>query len=400
MSYRLHILGFLCFCLHLGLILHHTYWTASQQNTRLFPRPESVPVTDRWHNFLDLNRWDSGHYRTIVLQGYRNSEAPDQPLHTIQWYPGYPLIAKAIHGVVGGNPYVIFSVLSALFTLGFWLLLWSPTMATVVGKKSLAWTSVLILSWPGGFYWFAGMTEPLVGLLILFSIHLLFCQKLNGVVAVLAYGTSVKQIFIPLVIAIFSWEWLRAKPKSVFFFLKIPVALAGFLAFGIYSWIHFNNFWASSDFTIQNYKKTISVLSWFDFNNYATYFWTRGGLITFSSLLFLLIIAVRAADRLPARKEWFSALKKTHSLPPEFLLWWLAFASTTFYVLGDAYTTHPFASIFRFQTTNIPLFLLLAWQFKNLRWWQGAVILFPLAWCFLFWQRQYTVQYWMWQWIA
>ena len=108
-------MGIICFLLHGGLILHHTYFTASKHNTRVFPKTARgrgiIMPPERWHNFLDLNRWDSYHYETILLRGYHDSRDPSKPALAIQWYPGYPLLAKGIYRLTGWKVTFIFSLL-------------------------------------------------------------------------------------------------------------------------------------------------------------------------------------------------------------------------------------------------------------------------------------------------
>ena len=173
------------FIVHGGLIVHHTYYDASLRNTRSFPHASSPDEPKRWHNWLDLNRWDSGCYETITREGYRDPWNPGRPRYVIQWFPGYPLVARFFLALFGCKVTLIFSLLSVLFTLAFWLLLWSPVMIGVLGKKVTEISSVIILCWPGAYYWFAGMTEPLVGLIMLLIIYLWFSQRFNWIVAVL-----------------------------------------------------------------------------------------------------------------------------------------------------------------------------------------------------------------------
>ena len=146
--------GLLCFFIHSGFIVHHTYYSASKKNTRIFPNPPakstktiSIAVPERWHNFLDLNRWDSAYYEQIVKDGYNAKVGSTAPF-TIMWYPGYPLIAKPIHVITGWQPTLIFSILSALFTLPFWLVLWTPAMHSKFGTNTLSAFSALIICWP------------------------------------------------------------------------------------------------------------------------------------------------------------------------------------------------------------------------------------------------------------
>lgn len=398
-----YLVGIVCFTIHLGLIIHHTYCNASQKDTRLVPPAHKYAKAEpqRWHNFLDLNRWDSAHYETIVLKGYRDSNQPNKPQFRIQWFPGYPLLAKCVHWLTGWKVTFIFSLLSASCTLAFWLIFWSPKMFSFFGSKVLATSSILILSWPGAFFWFAGMTEPLVGLILIILIYLWFSGSFKSIVAVLCYATAVKQVFIPVTIAVFTLEILRSHPKPLTIIIKGLIALAGFIAFGLYCWIFFDNFFIFSDLSIAYYQKKISLFSLIDLPFYARFIWKPGGMTAFSSMFLLLIFALRLCQSLPNRERFLDFFKQPQkNLSIELVLWWMALAYTSFCILGDAYARFPFSSIMRYQTVNIPIIFLFSFLFREMSWGKIVCIMIPLSWVFLFWQNIFTVQYWLWEWVA
>jgi len=401
------LIGFICFAIHFGLVFHHTYFDASRKNTRTFP-PAPMRLMayapTRWHNFLDLNRWDSAHYEKIVLQGYRDPDTPGKPLRTIGWYPGYPLLAKCLLWITGWKVTFIFSVLSVLFTLAFWLVLWSPRIVSFFGIKVVTTASIFILTWPGAFFWFAGMTEPLVGFFMVMLLYLWIRQSFNGIVVLLCYATSVKQVFVPVTIALFTIEILRSHPKPSIIISKALMALTGFVGFGVYCWIHFGNFFMPAKYQIAGFKKGISLFSLIDLSHYAKFIWTTGGITAFTSMFFLLITALRISKSWNSWKEipdFFRLPQRDLSI--ELVLWWLALACTTFFVLGNAYASRPylpFMSLMRFQTVNIPFILLLALQFRKMDWWQIFPILIPISWVFLYWQNIFTLRYWFWKWVS
>ncbi len=396
------VIGIVCFTLHFTLIFHHTYFDASQKDTLSFPSsPKEIQQPQRWHNYLDLNRWDAAYYEKIVLQGYQNPDDPSKPSFSILWYPGYPLIAKLVHLKTEWKVSFIFSILSAVFTLGFWLFLWNPRMLSIFEAKALLVTSLLIICWPGGFYWFAGMTEPLIGLLVMILLYLWFSQRFNGIIAVLAFATSVKQLFIPVTFAMVSLEILKSHPKSISFYLKSLVALSGFIGFGLYSWIYFDNFFMSSDLVLSIYEKKINLFSLVDFNHYARYIRSPGGFIAAGSMCFLLVVAFKLTKNFKSWQELSNFfIQPQKELSVEFVLWWLALACTIFFVLGDSYTQYPFAAFMRYQTTNIPIFLLFAFQVRKMSWWKIGLWLIPLASIGLFYQNKFTINYWFWEWVS
>jgi hypothetical protein len=393
-------IGILCSAVHIGLIIHHTYFDASLKNTRTYRKsPSKNSIT--WYNFLDLNRWDYGNYRRIVLNGYRHNENPDKPSRTVQWYPGYPLIAKVIYKVTGWELKTIFSLLSALFTLSFWLVFWSPKMVSVFGKKVLTTASLMILCWPGAFYWFAGMTEPLVAFLLIVTLYLWIGGNFNAIVALLCYATSVKQVFIPVAIAVIILETIRSHPSPPAIIIKGLIALGGYIGFGLYCMYCFGDFFTSSNMCIEIYKKKISLLNLIDFPHYARNLGDLGGITAFFSMYFLLFVGLKLGRRCESVGSFFSYFKERQKeIPVELALWWISLAYTSFCVLGDAYGTKDFMSIFRFQTANILIFLLLAFQFRETPCWKIICLFMPLSWVSLYWQNQFTVMYWLRKWIA
>jgi len=398
-----YLVGIVCFTIHLGLIIHHTYFNASQKDTRLVPPAHQYATAEPqlWHNFLDLNRWDSGHYETIVMKGYRDPDRPEKPPLTVQWFPGYPLLAKCIHWLTGWKVTFIFSLLSALCTLAFWLILWSRRMLSFLGSKVVATSSIIILSLPCAFFWFAGMTEPLVGLLLVILLYLWLNKSFNAIVAVLCYATSVKQVFIPVAIALFTLEILRSHPKPLAITIKGLVSLTGFICFGLYCWIYFDNFFIFSDLSIESYQKKLSLFSLIDLSYYAKFIWKPGGMTAFSSMFLLLIFALRLCKSRPNWKRFLDFFKQPQKeLSIDLVLWWMALAYTSICILGDAYARIPFLSIMRFQTVNIPIILLFSFLFREMAWWKIFCVLLPLSWVFLFWQNIFTVQYWLWKWVA
>jgi hypothetical protein len=433
------LVALLFFALHFGLILHHTYYRASQRNTKTFTAPRQYPQPQRWHNFLDLNRWDSWHYEQIVKYGYDSRAQPSRennralgnhdarprpqsrlslspqpsagsnapaadsksPPARIMWYPGYPLLAKFLSALTSWKISAIFSLLSTLFTLAFWLLLWSPRLNTILGSKVLFLTSVFILIWPGGFYWFAGMTEPVVSFFLLLLFYWCVNSEFNKIALLLSYATAVKQVFIPISGALFALQWLRTRPRWTIFIRNILLSLGGFIAFSLYSWWRFDDFFASSHTCIIQYQKIIALSSLVNLNHYAQQLPSRGGLVAFGSLFFLGIMAVKLLQKWEDiwQIEAFWRMPQ-RDISWEFTLWWLAGCCTLFYILGDAYGRYPFMSIFRFQTTNIFIFILLANYFRASPWWQILCWLIPLGWIALYWQTEYTVMYWLVKWLA
>lgn len=394
-------MGLFCFALHFLLIFHHVYVDASLRGIRVspnrhleFPRP--------WHDWLDFNRWDAGHYENIIVRGYRSPAQPHTPRPTIQWYPGYPLLAKTLCALTGAKPTLIFSLLSLFFTMAFWLVLWLPGMTAHFGKKPVLIVSLLILCWPGAFIWFAGMTEPLVGLLLVLILYLWGTRRPLWIFSVLAFATATKQPFVPVALVIVLFDRLAHGRKALSSMGLLLVSVSGFIAFGLYSLFYFGDFFASSNMAAKEFHIIVNPISLIDLPHYARHLKTFNGVVAAGSMLFLLAMGLRLANigqAGPYVRAFF--FRQSAAVSTETLLWAVALAYTTFSVLGAAYNyTMPFMSMLRYQSVNIPLFFLAASLLRPVAGWKLAVMLVPMAWIGLFWQNLFTVNYWMWKWVT
>ncbi len=383
------------FVVHGALTLVSTYYFASKQDTVEFEnRRKRVREPERWHNYLDLNRWDAAHYERIAEEGYvRNffDEADDPKL--IIWYPGYPLIARGAQALTGLPMTAVFSLLSALFTLAFWQLLWSATLRELLGTKGLLIASLFILAWPGSYYWFAGMTEPLVGLLLIGIVIFYRKNRWSWVAASLALATSIKQVFLALALACSIVDWLEHKNQKLAVLGRFLLSCSGFIAFEIYGRIQLGHFFASGKAGIDWFDKQVSLFSIVDLNNYAADFWSYENQIAFFSMLFLLGVLTGSGS------SWIKSIR-TGSIDAIGFLWWLALAYTTFIIVGNGVGRLPFSSLMRFQTVNIPIVLLIAWSLRSTPTWRLVALFTPVLYIMLYWRNQFTVGYWSWNWIS
>lgn len=398
----------ICFALHFGLIFHHVYITASHHGKRPFPPPSRAFVEKNhttlptaWHPVFDMNRWDSAHYEIITKHGYRSQEANERYYHPIMWYPGYPLAAGLVQRVTGLPTTLVFSILSLAFTFTFWVLLWSPPITDTLGIKAITVSSLLIIAWPGSYYFFAGMTEPLVCLLLLLSLMLWLRNKSIHSGVVLALGTAVKQLFVPVALAYFGLNLLKNRKRPLKHSLIFLLSLTGFFCFGIYGYLYFGNFFISSDTCLAMFEKKLNILSVIDIRHYARHFWKINGITAFAGMALLVGMVPSVLTNRPGSPGLPALLKKTQdTLPVNLVLWWVALAMTSFFILGDAYGETPYMSMLRFQTTNIPLFLLVGYQMRHHAWSTLLFLLLPLVALFLIWQQSFTILYWGWRWIA
>jgi hypothetical protein len=182
------------------------------------------------------------------------------------------------------------------------------------------------------------------------------------------------------------------------------VASSGFLLFGLYSLIAFGNFFMSTDYMVETFHKQVEITSLINLPNYARALSSREGSIAFASMFFLLATGLRLFGTAAKIRELPERLRKPQSLDgTEIAIWWLALSYTSFCVLGNAISDQAFPAFFsflRFQTANVPIFLLIAIQLMRLPSWKLGILGFPLVWVSLYWQQQFTVAYWAWIWVS
>jgi hypothetical protein len=383
------------FLIHSGMTFFSTYYFASKQNTVAFENHiQDTKEPTRWHNYLDLNRWDSAHYEEIATEGYvRNFYDENETLKVIIWYPGYPLIARGVQALTQLPMTAVFSLLSALFTMTFWLLLWSTPLRALLGIKSLLIASLFILCWPGSYYWFAGMTEPLVGLFLIGIIILYQKDRWNSLAGLLAVATSVKQVFLALTLACSIVDLIKHKDNKRAVLGRFLLSCTGFIAFEIYGRVQFGHFFTSAKMGIAWFNKQVSLFSIIDLTNYASNFWHYENQIAFFSMLFLLIVLTGSG------LNWIKPIYNG-SIDTICFLWWLALAYTTFVIAGNGVGRLPFSSLLRFQTVNIPIILLIAWKLRTIPTWRLIMLFTPIVYIMFYWKNDFVIRYWNWHWIS
>jgi hypothetical protein len=147
--------------------------------------------TDTWV------RWDSDHYLDIAQHGYTLVRCPPPRqawCGDAGWFPAYPWLVAAIHGV-GANLYQTAVALSWLLSLGTIALLWTTFLER---RRTLAGILVLVYAAfaPGQVYEYAVFPLSLLALATLAHLWLLTRDRwlaagLAGAVAALAYPVGV-----------------------------------------------------------------------------------------------------------------------------------------------------------------------------------------------------------------
>jgi hypothetical protein len=377
-------IGLVFFLVHVGLIAFHTWVRASDWNTVPIPAPPPVfrpGMPDHWGNALDLNRWDSVLYEDIVRTGYPDAADPSRPSHRVMWFPGYPLIAWVAHRATGLKITLVFSLLSAACTLGFWLLLWSPLLVETLGTRALGVASVLILCWPGAFYWFDGMPEPMALLLFMVAIHCWLAKRRWPLALVLGLATGVKQFFAAVALTFLLLELWETGRITASLVARSLVSIAGLLLFLTYCGLAFGDPLVHFRMVPAHYDMAPTLTNVLDPRPVLRAWPSIGGKTMAVTLVALAL----------------SAVPCLRGPRPHATLWWLAAAVAAFFISSSA--NNPI-SMLRHQTTNAPLALVAALMFVQLPRRVTVALLVPLAALGLVLQSKLTVDYWMWRWVS
>jgi hypothetical protein len=115
-------------------------------------------------------RWDSYRYITIARDGYAWVPA-DPPSSNTGWFPGYPLLIRAVSRGLGVKPALAGRAVAVAFTLGLFALLWTELLPPAPRVQR---TLALLVAgfFPGWVYWHAVFPLSMVIFFFLSSLAL------------------------------------------------------------------------------------------------------------------------------------------------------------------------------------------------------------------------------------
>lgn len=199
------------------------------------------PVQQSWDLIELHNRWDAYWYLSIAAEGYDLRGEAD--ISNVVFFPLYPLLVRMLGPLSGGDlvlaGWIVSSVflMLAVFTLTRLAREFHPDMDPVL-------PALFLLAYPAAFFLNAVYSESLFLFLSLSMV--LFALRRNfflaSVCAALASATRIAGVFlfVPLVV-----EFVQANGWRALLSRRAwPLALApaGALAFFVYHWIAFDDF--------------------------------------------------------------------------------------------------------------------------------------------------------------
>ena len=114
--------------------------------------------------YLRLHRWDAVWYGHIAEHGYRSTVPPtpqDADRSNVAFFPGYPLLARAVAAASGLRIEYALPLTSQLACWGFWTYLLRILQSWRVSARLAFGTVVIILSHPAAFFLVVGYSESL-----------------------------------------------------------------------------------------------------------------------------------------------------------------------------------------------------------------------------------------------
>jgi hypothetical protein len=149
--------------------------------------------------------WDAGHYAQIAATGYRDhSQAA--------FYPLFPLIARALAPLVGGDPAlagILIANAACLAAFALLRLLVEQDLGPAVARRTLLYLALF----PTGMFFAAGYTESLFLLLAIGAFLALRARRwlVAGLLAALATLTRATGLVLALPIAVAAFEAYRLR---------------------------------------------------------------------------------------------------------------------------------------------------------------------------------------------
>jgi Gpi18-like mannosyltransferase len=225
------------------IILLITAWFAGYY----LPNPSYQQYVDQgWfmspYSFIDIwSRWDSRWYMDIIMHGYVVTEDIQSTYSTVAFFPLFPLLVKLFSFLLPGainSPTILTIIGLILNNLLFITSLYFIYQLMDQFFQNQAWNKaviVLIMAYPGSFYFSCFYTESLFLFLAVMSVW--FAKKENWLLSAISCGllavTRPQGILMAIPISILllqSMQWkIKNFPRKALWLLLIPIPLFIFL---------------------------------------------------------------------------------------------------------------------------------------------------------------------------
>ena len=206
------------------------------------PAPGLWNVGTLWWRYL--LRFDSAYYLDIAQQGY-NYDGNPMHMQSIVFFPGYPVLARAVAMILGVSVPFGSILVSNLCTFAAILLLYDLIRRT--WDKTIALTTVAVLSlFPTSLFLSAGYSEGTALLLTVAVFWFLSRDRLALAVVCAGLVAGTRPVGFVAAIPLIYEVWLRTGKRISWQFTVRAVGVAvtatsGLLTFMMYCWVRFHD---------------------------------------------------------------------------------------------------------------------------------------------------------------
>jgi len=209
-----------------------------------------------------LIQWDGQHYLSIAREGYQKYPCPDNPAlicGNVGWFPVYPLAARAVGTAL--RPFGLDMRWGMLATslLSFWLalLLLYRLIARRFDPRTATFSLIALVSFPTSFYFLTAFPYAFYLLLAVLVFYLLDTTRFLAAVipaALLAatYPSGVV-IGLPILWTLIAGRNRLARREKLSLLASTAAVGLGLLAYGLYYWYRFNDFFLYVHFQSKPY---------------------------------------------------------------------------------------------------------------------------------------------------
>lgn len=218
--------------------------------TNIFHQGQYISMFD---SIMQINKWDSGWYRSIVLDGYNEFPTGHAKGDAANWafFPFYPMLIKSVYSVFKVDPYVIGSIISTIFWSGFLIVGYLYITET---RKSIRSAVIFIILMSCGIFSFYFSITYTESTFLFFAISsLYFIQKkeyiLAGIFGAIASATRNMGIMLVFAMAVeYTQSYMSKENKSIKGYIKeafmdyklifgVSLIPIGFFSYMTYLWI-------------------------------------------------------------------------------------------------------------------------------------------------------------------
>ncbi|MGE0481168.1 MAG: mannosyltransferase family protein [Phycisphaerae bacterium] len=164
------------------------------------PQDRTRADAPTWWSDLPTARWDGGHYRKILLDGY-----PDAIDDRVAFFPGYPLLARPLAGWVDADAALL--VVTLLSGAGV-VAVFYGWVRRHSDARTATWSVAILACWPATMFLSATYSEAVFLLCVAGALALLDRGRLFAAALLAGVATAVRPTGVILAALVAGWSFL------------------------------------------------------------------------------------------------------------------------------------------------------------------------------------------------